>query len=595
MNEPQANPTRRFLVKRFSFLGAAALLALLLVGPSPAAAAPPAGPPYPAAVDGQRVYDYAGIFSAGARAEAEQIIAAIQERTGAQIAVYTQLKPESDTLELANADARALMDHWGVGRKGFDDGLVIMFDMNASLRHGQVSLYAGAGYRAAFLSDEERQAIFDNDMKPFLAAGDMDGGLLAGLNDINDNATPEHANALERGRQTNALFLLGAMLIGVFLVLAAFVSWLLHGRDPVYIDDNSVLMPAPPGGLSPAMATILLDDRSSDRTVTAGLLDLAAHGAIAFKQEHRQIKGNPVRAGITHLGSGNGSLDKPESKLLDGIVDRSRKYDDYIAASRLYRLSGSFETFRSDLETAAVDEGWLTEQPGKVVSRWAWRGGLEITAAIVSGFVWFIFLTGGVFMSALFMLTASLAFAGVVTYILSRFMPARTHQGAILYAMLSAYKRTLATTMAQAHSMTYVVKQRALPWIQTPDEAMCWGIAFGLNAEIEEVLTRTMTDSSEQIPDASDRWYPGWWTMAGSSGVHGAGGHSGGSVGFSSSSAGLFSSSPFPDPGAIVAALGSIASSPSPVSSGGSSSSSFSSGSFGGGGGGGGGGAGGGF
>jgi uncharacterized protein len=118
-------------------------------------------------VTGQRVYDYAGIFSPGHR-PAEQTIKAIEDRTGAQVAVYTQVKPESDTLDAANADALALMNQWGVGRKGFDDGLVILFDMQDNLIHGQVSLYAGSGFMAAFMTNADRQAVFDNDMKPLL-------------------------------------------------------------------------------------------------------------------------------------------------------------------------------------------------------------------------------------------------------------------------------------------------------------------------------------------------------------------------------------------------------------------------------------------
>ena len=90
------------------------------------------GPPYPGPVDGRRVYDTAGALSAETVQRAEQIIRALETRTGAQIAVYTQVKPgvDSDTTE---SDARALMDQWGVGRKGFDDGLVILFDMQADL------------------------------------------------------------------------------------------------------------------------------------------------------------------------------------------------------------------------------------------------------------------------------------------------------------------------------------------------------------------------------------------------------------------------------------------------------------------------------
>ena len=580
-------------MKRLATIGAAAVWAwLLLAGPA-VAAAPPAGPPYPQAVTGQRVYDNAGIFSAETIAAAQSIITGIEARTGAQVAVYTQVKPESDTLDAANADARALMDQWGVGRKGFDDGLVILFDMQTNLRHGEVSLYAGAGYRAAFLSDAERQNIFDNDMKPLLVDGDLDGGLLAALHDIDANATPALAAALERDRQINALIFVGALLVGAVLILIAFLRWLRHGRDPVYIDDSSILMPAPPAGLTPAMATLLLADRTTKRAVTAGLMDLAANGSIAFKQEHRQVGGNPVQAGITYLGPGREKLQDPERELLDGIVNRSKSFDDYISSSRLYRLSDYFDEYGDHLETAAVANGWFAERPHAAVERWATAGCVEIVLAIISGILWLILLA-----SALFVLTASLAMAGVVTVAMSYFMPARTRQGAMLYGMLSAYKRTLALSMTGSNSMGEVVQKRALPWVTTPDEAMVWGVAFGLEGEVGQVLARTLAASTGEDADkadvaASTGWYPTWWTMAGHSTGHGG---AGGTVAFSRESAGLFSSSPIPDPGSIVAALGSMASPSAPYSgSSGGSSSSFSSGSFGGGGGGGGGGAGGGF
>ena len=53
--------------------------------------------------------------------------------------------------------------------------------MQGNLRHGQVSLYAGSGFKAAYLTDADRQSIFDNDMKPDLSAGDFDGALAVAL------------------------------------------------------------------------------------------------------------------------------------------------------------------------------------------------------------------------------------------------------------------------------------------------------------------------------------------------------------------------------------------------------------------------------
>jgi uncharacterized membrane protein YgcG len=578
-------------MRRLATIAAVAICVwLLLAAPAMAAApAPAAGPPYPDAVTGQRVYDYAGIFSKATITEAQSIIDGIQVRTGAQVAVYTQVKPESDTLDKANNDALALMNQWGVGRKGFDDGLVILFDMQTSLRHGQVSLYAGSGYRAAFLSDSDRQAIFDNDMKPLLADGDMDGGLLAGLRDIDANSTSEHAATLERSRQINALMAVGGLALGILLIAFAVLSWLRHGRDPVYIDDNSILMPAPPDGLTPGMATILMSEKSSDRTVSAGLVDLAARGCIAFVGDTKPL--GETETGIRFLGDGGADLPAPESSLRDSISKKTQKHDGYLAPHSVYRLVPAFDSYKDDLEAAAVKWGWLTAKPSQVTKHWGSIGGLELTAAIIAGFFLILVQASGLFTAAL-----SVGAAGIFTLVLARYMPSRTRQGAMLWAMLTAYKRTLELSMADARSMRDIVKEKALPWVTTPDQVMAWGVAFGLDRKIEIVLSRSLVDANENKHDPQvAAWYPRWWLMepvGGHSGL-GASGHAVSGAGVSS---GLFSASMIPNPGSIMAALGSITSPSFPASSSGSSGSSFSSGgSFGGGGGGGGGGAGGGF
>src|SRR5450759_3032171 len=171
------------------------LVLLLTSAGVSAAAAPPAGPPYPEAVIGQRVYDYAGIFSSGAIADAEKTIKAIEIRTGAEVTVYTQVKGESDTVDKANADALALMNQWGVGRKGFDDGLVILFDMQDNRQHGQASLYAGSGFKAT--------------------------------------ASPYHPVPLLRARILHSLVGLGTALLAIALFVFVFFRWYTHGRDPV--------------------------------------------------------------------------------------------------------------------------------------------------------------------------------------------------------------------------------------------------------------------------------------------------------------------------------------------------------------------------
>ena len=57
-------------------------------------------------------------------------------------------------------DARALMDQWGVGRPGVDDGLVILFDLDTSPSTARSSCSPVRGSRRRYLSDDERQAIY---------------------------------------------------------------------------------------------------------------------------------------------------------------------------------------------------------------------------------------------------------------------------------------------------------------------------------------------------------------------------------------------------------------------------------------------------
>jgi uncharacterized membrane protein len=159
-------------------------------------------------------------------------------------------------------------------------------------------------------------------------------------------------------------------------------------------------------------------------------------------------------------------------------------------------------------------------------------------------------------------------------------MPAVTMAGAMTRAMLAAYRRTLHKTMEQARSMQQVVDQAGLPWLETPDQAVVWGTALGLQGDIEGVLERSMEDVREQPTLASTTYFPAWYrTSDGSSFASGMAAGSGGSI---------FSGSAVPDVGGMMSALGTIGN--SPASSSGGSGGGFGGGSSGGGGGGAGGG-----
>ena len=87
-------------------------------------------------------------------AEIEQIEALIDQmeaEVGAEMVAYTQDAPDiSEAQNLENA--RALVDQWGIGRSGFDDGVVLMI---ARPRSGEsrVSLFGGSGFISSYASE----------------------------------------------------------------------------------------------------------------------------------------------------------------------------------------------------------------------------------------------------------------------------------------------------------------------------------------------------------------------------------------------------------------------------------------------------------
>ncbi len=86
-----------------------------------------------------------------------------------------------------------------------------------------------------------------------------------------------------------------------FAVVAGYVglAWLRRGRDPGYLDDPSILLPAPPPAMTAATATIVAGG-GGRLAFTAALLDLAIRDEIAFVVEGRDAGAD--RLGIAFEG-----------------------------------------------------------------------------------------------------------------------------------------------------------------------------------------------------------------------------------------------------------------------------------------------------
>jgi uncharacterized membrane protein YgcG len=559
---------------------AIALVALLLLGRVVSAA----GPPFPDPVVDRAVYDTAEVLSPETIASAETTIDAIETRTGAEVVVYTQLVDPGVTTEETEAHAIALVDQWGIGRRGFDDGLVIFFDLHrGDAEHGQVQLYAGPGFQEAFLNNSERQQVFERDMLPYLRDGDLDGALRIALQRVDAAATPEHAAALQTGRQVDAAIgLVGGPLVLLGLVGWGFWNWRRYGKDPVYLDDPSIHIPAPPPDLTASSAALVMDGRTSRRALTTALLDLASRGRLSFREEKHLlglkrdvgVELEPPAPDPVTEANRERNARRPIAAAEEYAFAKLRglaKNNGYVEPDELPGFGAHVSEFDEKLEKHVVAKGWFGERPSKVVRRWVGRGMIAIVVGVLA-------LVAGINLPSAGLVIVGVAgiLGGVVVAVMARSMPAVTMPGAMIRAMLAAYRRTLEKTMAQARSMQQVVFEARLPWLETPDQAVVWGLALGLQDEIEEVMERTFNDIRSGSTSSST-YVPTWYTSGNSAG-------SGGTV---TSSGSLLSSSAIPSLGGMMAALGTIGNSPSSSGSGGGG---FSGGSSGGGGGGAGGG-----
>ena len=577
-SDPRAT-TRPGPFRRALLIAASAGALVLAVAPAIAAA----GPPFPEPVENQAVYDTAGVLRAETIARTEAAIDKVEAETGAEIVVYTQLVPDGISKTEATAHARALMDQWGVGRKGINDGLVILFDLNQSDPcHGQVQLYAGSGYRETWLSDEDRQRIFENDMLPKLRECDLDGALGAAMAKIAGVPFWRTLNAV--------LGLIVAPLLLVLIIGWGLLRWYRVGRDPVYLDDPSIHVPAPPPGLTPAAGAAIRDGKVTRRALTAASLDLAARGQIGFKAEAASgvlssrpdigiytgdaVSGDPVVQARLLRARARPADDA--TRFLLGKLNEIGGSGAYIDPADITKLGAHVGDFNARLEKHLVAEGWYRERPGAVTGRWAGLGALLFLPA-VGAFILGVNLPS----SGLILVAVALVVSAIAVFVIATAMPARTRDGAMIVAMLEAYRRTLEKTMALSRSMDEVVTTSAIPLIEQPDDAVVWGVALGLQDEVEGLLQRSSEDL--RTGRVTSAYMPAWYMAA--PGVLGSDG--GGSGGWAP---GMMSSSPVPNFGGMMAALGTIGNSPSSSGSGGGGG-----GGFGGGGGGGGGGAGGGF
>jgi Predicted membrane protein (DUF2207) len=193
-----------------------------------------------------------------------------------------------------------------------------------------------------------------------------------------------------------ALELAGGVLLAVLLVL----GWLLGvtGRDrrPANpVPEGLMAESAPPEGIRPAQAGLLVDEVVRPVALTATLVDLAVRGYLRIEELPDRAEGLEPDWRLVKLKAADQDLLGYERLLLDGLF-HSRRRDEDVEAVRLsdledWRYADRFERVRVWLYRDAVQRRWFTQRPDKVRGRWVVRGlavavvGAALTALLVCG------------------------------------------------------------------------------------------------------------------------------------------------------------------------------------------------------------------
>ena len=148
------------------------------------------------------VTDSAGMLNASQRAALENVLTEYEQRSGSQIAVLLVSSTAPEAIEQYSI---RVADQWKLGRKGVDDGviLVVAKDNPASLR--RLRIEAGRGVQGS-LTDAQSKRILQDIIAPHFRQNDYYGGLAAGVSAIaslidKENLAKPAGQAQNTGRQ----------------------------------------------------------------------------------------------------------------------------------------------------------------------------------------------------------------------------------------------------------------------------------------------------------------------------------------------------------------------------------------------------------
>ncbi|MGE5285620.1 MAG: DUF2207 domain-containing protein [Micromonosporaceae bacterium] len=281
----------------------------------------------------------------------------------------------------------------------------------------------------------------------------------------------------------------GGLLLALMAAGALIMRARRRDRLPARPQDATLAETAPPEGLRPGQAGLLLTGVAGSREITATIVDLAVRGYLRIEEEQRPGSRDwklvlPPQAN----GQFGGLLDYEQTLL--GALLKNAVQEEGIPHVWLSLVAAAvpLRQVRNELYRQAPGRGWFTARPDRVRRRWRIAGCVVLVISLLMVLVVAASTDAG-------LVAIPFVLAGLAMIAGARWMPVRTEQGRQLASRLLAFQDYIKTaTVAQART-------------GGPGDALYdylpYAIVFGCTSEWAEA-TAALTGTS-QAPS----WYRG--------------------------------------------------------------------------------------
>lgn len=183
------------------------------------------------------VNDLANVLSDQEKQQFEAELEKYANQTTTQICVVTI--PSLNGYDISDLSFK-IGEKWGIGQKGKNNGIVIVFKPKSGNEKGQVFIAVGYGLEPVIPDAVANRNVVDNEMIPHFKEGDIYGGLEAGTKVLMSLASGEFTAKDYQKKTGKAKSDPGGAIILIILIIIILVSIFRGGRGKHYNSGGSL-------------------------------------------------------------------------------------------------------------------------------------------------------------------------------------------------------------------------------------------------------------------------------------------------------------------------------------------------------------------